>query len=100
MGLAFGLLPLVVLVALFVSVRRRSRAVVGGITNIGRSKALVYDVDDRPTTRFKDVAGYAGVKQEVAEVVDFLKHPDKYRRAGAVGPRGVRRWPSPATGRR
>ena len=99
LGLAFGLLPLVVLVALFVSVGRRSRAVVGGITNIGRSKARVYDVDDRPTTRFKDVAGYAGVKQEVAEVVDFLKHPDKYRRAGAVGPRGVLMVGPPGTGK-
>ena len=78
-----------VLVALFVSVGRRSRARLGGVTNIGRSKARVYDVDDRPTTRFTNVAGYAGVKQEVAEVVDYLKHPDKYRRAGAIGPHGV-----------
>ncbi len=99
LGLAFGLLPLVVLVALFVSVGRRSGAVGGGITNIGRSKARVYDVDDRPSTRFKDVAGYAGVKQEVAEVVDFLKYPDKYRRAGAVGPRGVLMVGPPGTGK-
>ena len=94
-----GLLALVVLVALFAWVGRRSRALVGGITSIGRSKARVYDVDDRPTTRFKDVAGYAGVKQEVAEVVDFLKHPDKYRRAGAVGPRGVLMVGPPGTGK-
>ena len=85
-GAVFYILPLVLLVALFAWVGRRSRALVGGITSVSRSKARVYDVDDRPTTRFKDVAGYAGVKQEVAEVVDFLKYPDKYRRAGAVGP--------------
>ena len=99
LGLVFGLLPLLLLVALFVWVGRRSRAVVGGVTNIGRSKAHVYDVDDRPTTRFKNVAGYAGVKQEVAEVVDFLKHPDKYRNAGAVGPRGVLMVGPPGTGK-
>ena len=99
-GVVFYILPLVLLVALFAWVGRRSRALVGGITNIGRSKARVYDVDDRPTTRFKDVAGYAGVKQEVAEVVDFLKHPDKYRRAGAVGPRGVLMVGPPARARR
>ena len=99
LGLVLGLLPLVVLVALFAWIARRSRALVGGITGVGRSKARVYDVDDRPTTRFKDVAGYAGVKQEVAEVVDFLKHPDKYRHAGAVGPRGVLMVGPPGTGK-
>ena len=87
------------LVALFAWVGRRSRALVGGITSVSRSKARVYDVDDRPTTRFEDVAGYAGVKQEVAEVVDFLKYPDKYRRAGAVGPRGVLMVGPPGTGK-
>ncbi len=89
LGVASYLLPLVLLLALFAWAGRRGRAPVGGITGLGRSKARVYDVDDRPATRFKDVAGYTGVKQEVAEVVDFLAHPDKYRRAGAVGPRGV-----------
>lgn len=41
----------------------------------------------RPTTRFADVAGYEGVKQEVSEVVDFLRDPAKYAAAGAQGPR-------------
>ena len=71
---------------------------VGGITSVGRSKARVYDIGDRPSTRFGDVAGYAGAKQEVAEVVDFLKHPDKYKRAGAIGPRGVLMVGPPGTG--
>src|SRR6202012_2849745 len=75
------------------------RAVAGGITAVGRSKARVYDLDDRPATRFDDVAGYAGAKQEVTEVVDFLKHPDKYRHAGAVGPRGVLMVGPPGTGK-
>ncbi len=99
LGLVFNLLPIALLIALFVWVGRRSRSVVGGITSVGRSKARVYDVEDRPATRFKDVAGYAGVKQEVAEVVDYLKHPDKYRRAGAVGPRGVLMVGPPGTGK-
>ena len=54
---------------------------------IGGSKAKVYD-EDRPTTRFADIAGYEGAKREVAEVVDFLSHPERYERAGAIGPAG------------
>jgi cell division protease FtsH len=99
LGLIFDLLPLVLFVGFFVWVGRRSRALVGGITSVGRSKARVYDIDDRPSTRFGDVAGYAGAKQEVAEVVDFLKHPDKYKRAGAIGPRGVLMVGPPGTGK-
>ena len=55
---------------------------------IGASKAKIYD-EERPPTRFSDIAGYAAAKLEVTEVVDFLKHPDKYTSAGALGPRGV-----------
>ena len=55
---------------------------------------------ERPETTFGDVAGYEGAKREVAEVVDFLKHPDRYRRAGAVGPKGVLMVGPPGTGRR
>ena len=54
---------------------------------IGGSKAKVYD-EDKPTTRFADIAGYEGAKREVAEVVDFLSHPERYARAGADRPRG------------
>ena len=88
LGVIVNLLPLLLFVGFFVWMGRRGRALAGGITGVGRSKARVYDLDDRPATRFDDVAGYDGAKQEVTEVVDFLKHPEKYRRAGAVGPRG------------
>jgi cell division protease FtsH len=71
----------------------------GGLMGIGRSKAKVYDLDDRPKTRFADVAGYEGVKQEISEVVDFLKHPEKYQKAGAVGPKGVLMVGPPGTGK-
>jgi cell division protease FtsH len=58
----------------------------------------VYDTE-RPGTTFADVAGYEGVKREVNEVVDFLRHPDRYRRAGAVGPKGVLMIGPPGTGK-
>ena len=65
--------------------RRSAKQLAGGIMGIGGSKAKVYD-EDRPTTRFSDIAGYEGAKREVAEVVDFLSHPERYARAGAIGP--------------
>ena len=83
------LLPFIVLVALYFWISRRAtRQIAGGMMGIGASKAKVYD-QQRPTTRFEDVAGYEGAKREISEVVDFLKHADRYARAGAVAPRGV-----------
>ena len=64
----------------------------------GGSRAKVYD-EDKPTTRFSDIAGYEGAKREVAEVVDFLSHPERYARAGAIGPRGVLMVGPPGTGK-
>jgi cell division protease FtsH len=94
------LLPFIFFVGIFWFIgRRASRQLAGGIGGIGRSKAKVYDLDDRPKTRFADVAGYEGAKREVAEVVDFLKNPDRYKRAGAVGPRGVLMVGAPGTGK-
>ena len=82
-----GLLPLLVLVGLYFWISRRAtRQLAGGFMGIGASKAKVYD-EQRPTTRFADVAGYEGAKREISEVVDFLKHPDRYAAAGAVAPR-------------
>jgi cell division protease FtsH len=94
-----GLLPLLVLVGLFFWISRRaSRQIAGGIAGIGASKAKVYD-QQRPTTRFADVAGYEGAKREISEVVDFLSNPDRYRKAGAVAPRGVLMVGPPGTGK-
>ena len=95
-----NLLPFALFLGFFIYMgRRTSKQLAGGIMGVGRSKARVYDVDDKPKTRFSDVAGYEGVKQEVSEVVDFLKNPDKYKKAGAVGPKGVLMIGPPGTGK-
>jgi cell division protease FtsH len=91
-------LPLALLVGLFLGTGRSARRQLAGMGGIGRSKAKVFDAE-RPDTTFADVAGYEGAKREVTEVVDFLKHPDRYRRAGAVGPKGVLMVGPPGTGK-
>jgi cell division protease FtsH len=93
-----SLLPLLVFVAIFIYLGRSARRQLAGMGGIGRSRAKVFDAE-RPETTFGDVAGYEGAKREVAEVVDFLKHPDRYRRAGAVGPKGVLMVGPPGTGK-
>jgi cell division protease FtsH len=69
-----------------------------GVLGVGRSRAKVFDAE-RPQTRFADVAGYEGAKAEIVEVVDFLRNPDRYRRAGATPPRGVLMIGPPGTGK-
>jgi cell division protease FtsH len=91
-------LPFLLLIAFFVWMGRRGSRQLSGIMGIGGSKAKVYD-EDKPTTRFSDIAGYEGSKREVTEVVDFLSHPERYARAGAVGPRGVLMVGPPGTGK-
>jgi cell division protease FtsH len=101
LSVILSLLPFVLFLGFFIWIGRRAgrQLAGGGIMGIGSSKAKVYDFDDRPKTRFSDVAGYDGAKREVSEVVDFLKDPDKYRRAGAIGPRGVLMVGPPGTGK-
>ena len=101
LGLLGWILPFLVIVGLFLWISRRSSKQLGrfgGIMSFGKSKAKVYD-EDRPSTRFADIAGYEGSKAEVMEVVDFLKHPARYDRAGAVGPKGVLMVGPPGTGK-
>ena len=69
-----------------------------GAMGVGRSRAKVFDAE-QPSTTFADVAGYEGVKAEIAELVDFLHRPDRYRRAGAAAPRGVLMVGPPGTGK-
>ncbi len=96
--LLFSLWPLLLLVGVFIWFARRGRKQIGGIMSFGRSKAKLYD-EERPSTRFADIAGYEGSKAEVMEVVDFLKHPQRYAQAGAVGPKGVLMVGPPGTGK-
>jgi cell division protease FtsH len=97
-SLIFSLWPLLLLVGVFIWFARRGRKQIGGIMSIGKSKAKLYD-EERPTTRFADIAGYEGSKAEVMEVVDYLKYPERYARAGAVGPKGVLMVGPPGTGK-
>jgi cell division protease FtsH len=101
-GLLATLLPsliwLILIVGLFVWTGRAAQRQLSGIGGFGRSRAKVIEAE-RPTTRFSDVAGYDGVKQEISEVVDFLRDPQRYAAAGATGPRGVLMVGPPGTGK-
>ena len=70
----------------------------GGVMSIGKSKAKSY-TSDRPSTTFDDIAGYDGVKQEITEVVDFLRMPDRFREIGARVPKGILLVGPPGTGK-
>jgi len=92
------LLPIGLIILFFVWMQRRAQGQMGNIMSIGRSKAKTYSTE-RPGTTFDDVAGYDGVKLEITEVVDFLKHPDRFAEIGARIPKGVLLVGPPGTGK-
>ena len=96
-----GLLPLLLFGGLlYLGIRKVPLSSGGGLSGLGglaKAKARVIDAE-RPATRFTDVAGYAAVKTEISEVVDYLRDPGRYHRAGARGPRGVLMAGPPGTG--
>ena len=94
----FVLGPLALLVWFWLRLSRGAAGQMQGILGVGRSRAKVFD-EERPSTTFNDVAGYDGAKSEISEVVDFLRNPDRYQRAGAVVPRGVLMVGPPGTGK-
>ena len=91
-------LPLVLIIGLFVWMSRRAQGQMGAVMNIGSSRAKVYNTE-KPKTTFADVAGYGPVKEEIAEVVDFLKKPGKFKEIGARIPKGVLLVGPPGTGK-
>ncbi|MGW0206350.1 ATP-dependent zinc metalloprotease FtsH [Streptomyces sp. NPDC003233] len=99
LSVLFSFLPFLLLIGIFVWMGRRAAgSVTGGLSAIGRSRAKIIEAE-RPTTGFGDIAGYGGVKQEISEVVDFLRNPARYTAAGAKGPRGVIMVGPPGTGK-
>ncbi len=98
LSLLFGILPFILIVGFLIWMNRRAQGQMSGIMNVGRSKAKVYTTE-RPKTTFDDVAGYTGVKQEIAEVVDFLKSPARFKDIGARIPKGVLLVGPPGTGK-
>jgi cell division protease FtsH len=90
--------PFVLIIWFWTRLNRGMSGQMQGVLGVGRSRAKVFD-EERPSTTFNDVAGYEGAKAEISEVVDFLRNPDRYARAGAVVPRGVLMVGPPGTGK-
>jgi cell division protease FtsH len=94
--ISFG--PTILLVLLFVLLMRRAAASAGGLGGIGRSRAKRYEASEQRTT-FADVAGIEEAEDELVEIVDFLRNPDRYRRLGGAIPKGVLLIGPPGTGK-
>ena len=102
--IAYWFGPLLMLVIFFILMGRIANRQMGGnggggIFNVGKSKAKIYDGKTSTNVTFKDVAGLAGAKEEVVEVVDFLKNPKKYTALGGKIPKGVLLVGPPGTGK-
>ncbi len=99
-----GILPFILIIGIWIFIMRRMSAGGGGgaggqLFNIGKSKAKLFDEKTDVKTSFKDVAGLEGAKEEVQEIVDFLKSPDKYTSLGGKIPKGALLVGPPGTGK-
>jgi len=98
------LLPFILIIGIWIFIMRRMSGGAGGgaggqIFNIGKSKAKLFDQNTDVKTTFKDVAGLEGAKEEIQEIVDFLKTPDKYTSLGGKIPKGALLVGPPGTGK-
>lgn len=97
--ISFGPFLLFMVLIYFMSRRMSGGAGGGGIFNVGKSKAIVFDKNNGTNVTFKDVAGLAEAKVEIEEIVEFLKNPQKYTELGAKIPRGALLVGPPGTGK-
>ena len=101
-GFLWNILPLVVIVGVWIFLMRRMSGGGGGqgnVFNVGKSQAKLFDKSNQPKITFKDVAGQEGAKQEVKEIVDFLKNPQVYTELGGKIPKGALLVGPPGTGK-
>ena len=98
-----GFLPIIIIIGIWIFLMRRMSGGTGGaggqIFNIGKSKAKLFDQNTEVKVTFKDVAGLEGAKEEVQEIVDFLKNPKKYTVLGGKIPKGALLVGAPGTGK-
>ncbi len=100
LNLLSSLLPIIILVAVYIFfMRRMGSGGSGGVFSVGKSKAKLFDKENGTQVTFKDVAGQEGAKQEVQEIVDFLKNPSKYTELGGKIPKGALLVGPPGTGK-
>lgn len=97
-------LPFILIIGIWIFIMRRMSSGGGGgpggqIFNIGKSKAKLFDEKTDVKTSFKDVAGLEGAKEEIQEIVDFLKNPEKYTSLGGKIPKGALLVGQPGTGK-
>ncbi|MGF1557934.1 MAG: ATP-dependent zinc metalloprotease FtsH [Flavobacteriaceae bacterium] len=103
-NILLNIFPFVLLIGIWIYLMRRMSGGAGGgaggqIFNIGKSKAKLFDEKTDTRTSFKDVAGLEGAKEEVEEIVEFLRHPDKYTSLGGKIPKGALLVGPPGTGK-
>ena len=98
LDLAIIVIPVIVIIAFFAYMMRQAQSMNNQNLGFGKSKARLYGPDKRKVT-FKDVAGNESAKQDLTEIVDFLKNPKKYEKLGAKIPRGVLLAGNPGTGK-
>ncbi len=96
-----GFLPWILIIGFWIFMMRRAQQVqggAGGLFAFGASKAKLYDVK-KPSITFRDVAGMENVKKDLEETIEFLKHPEKFKKLGAKIPKGVLLIGPPGTGK-